>query len=126
MGSTGSGSFSDYSGSGGSSSGSQGGTGGESGSDRCNKAFSCTLEDVAQGDYYTINGKVPAPKMQLEIVLKSRLMAVEVSSGEVVGALPTSFNYLAACMNEGFSYVGVIISSINSPVPSVTADFTAQ
>ncbi|WP_417788701.1 hypothetical protein [Terasakiella pusilla] len=126
MGSTGAGRFSDYSITNTTNSKKGQNTGGDSGTDRCLKAFSCTLEDVAQSTYFTKNGSVPTSTSQLTVILKGRLMAVDNVTGETVGALPTSYNYLAGCMDEGHSYVGVVISSTNTPVPSVVADFSAQ
>ena len=126
MGSTGSGNFSDYSGSRSSGGGDgQGGSGGSSGEDRCQKAFHCTLEEVALCDFYANTGTVPNPGAHLTIILQSRPMAVDTATGDVVGALPTSLNYIAGCMNEGFSYEGTVVTSTNTPVPTVTADFTA-
>ncbi|AOK06937.1 hypothetical protein WK25_20495 [Burkholderia latens] len=51
--------------------------------------------------------------------------AVDVD-GVKVGALPTSFNYLAACLAGGVTYVGVVKSSADKPVPTVEADFVPQ
>ncbi|MCU7936044.1 MAG: hypothetical protein KZQ99_14370 [Candidatus Thiodiazotropha sp. (ex Dulcina madagascariensis)] len=124
MGSTGSGHFSDYSGS--QNSGKSGGnSGGSSGTDRCHQAFSCVLEEVAQCDFFTANGTLPPAHTQVEIILNGRLFAVD-ANGVAIGALPTKFNYLAACIADGNNYVGVITKSPTSPVPSVSADFNPQ
>ena len=125
MGSTGSGHFSDYSDAKSGGDTGQGTGGGASGVDKCRQAFSCILEEVAQCDYYAKSKTVPLPNSQLSIVLNGRIFAVD-SSGATVGALPTSFNYLAACLASGISYVGVVKSSTVSPIPSVEADFVAQ
>ncbi|WP_232438572.1 MULTISPECIES: hypothetical protein [Burkholderia] len=128
MGSSGSGSFSDYPGTKakaveGDGIGVAGGT---SGVDRCKQAFSCVLEDVGQCDFYSQFRKVPAPGTQLGIFFdKKRIFAVDVD-GVKVGALPTSFNYLAACLAGGVTYVGVVKSSADKPVPTVEADFVPQ
>ncbi|AOK06940.1 MULTISPECIES: hypothetical protein [Burkholderia] len=79
MGSSGSGSFSDYPGTKakaveGDGIGVAGGT---SGVDRCKQAFSCVLEDVGQCDFYSQFRKVPAPGTQLGIFFdKKRIFAV--------------------------------------------------
>jgi len=124
MGSTGSGRFTDYSGAKttATTSGSGGG-GGSSGSDRCQQAFSCTLEEVAQCDYFVQTGSVPPVGSPLTLALQRRLFA-KAADGHNVGALPTSFNYLAACIESGVNYAGVVRVSSNAPVPSVTVDFT--
>lgn len=122
MGSTGSGSFSDYSGS--SSSGKDGGGagGGSSGADPCAQAFACVLEEVAQCQYYSTRRTVPSPGSAMSLLFRGRIFAVD-NTGVVVGALPTRYNYLAACIRNGFHYSGIVSVSQNSPVPSVAADF---
>lgn len=127
MGSTGSGSFTDYSGAKNTHPTGQGsgGGGGSSGVDKCQQAFSCVLQEVAQCDYYTRTRTVPAPGTELSISLDRRVFAVD-SSGATVGALPTSFNYLAECLASGIRYVGVVKSSTSSPVPTIEADFVPQ
>jgi hypothetical protein len=122
MGSTGSGSFTDYSGSQGKNTG--GGSGGSSGTDRCRQAFSCVLEEVAQCDFYAQNQATPATGTELMIVLNGRLFAVD-PNGVRVGALPTRFNYLAACLASGIQYRGVVTASAATPVPTVSGDFVA-
>lgn len=127
MGSTGSGRFTDYSGSkkanGKGSKGGQGG--GSSGTDRCLQALSCTLEEVSQCEFYATNGKVPAPNTSLKVILDKRLFAIN-DKGVKVGALPTKYNYLAACMKAGFTYAGLVTTSKISPTPAITADFVAS
>jgi hypothetical protein len=123
MGSTGSGSFTDYSGS--QNPKENGGSGGSSGTDRCSQAFSCTLQEVAQCDYLKKHGAPPPVQSQLSLIVKGRIFAVD-ASGTTVGALPTSHNYLAACLKSGFEYVGLVTASKSSPLPSVTADFKAK
>jgi hypothetical protein len=126
MGSSGSGHFSDYSGNKPTDAGKGAGTaGGASGVDKCQQAFSSILEDVAQCDYFVNTKAVPAAGTQLGIVLGKRVFAVD-SNGTTVGALPTSFNYLAGCLASGVKYVGIVKSSAAAPVPTVEADFVPQ
>jgi hypothetical protein len=122
MGSTGSGSFSDYPGSR-PSGGSQGdGGGGASGADRCARAFACTLEEVEQCDFFSNSGAVPPVGTALTIEHRGRLFAVN-ESGQAVGALPTKFNYIADCLADGFHYDGRVNSSSLLPTASVSVDF---
>ncbi|MFT0737505.1 hypothetical protein [Ralstonia wenshanensis] len=127
MGSSGSGSFSDYSGSSAPrSTGPEGaGGGGTSGVDKCKQAFSTLLEEVAQCDFYTTTRSVPAVGQQLTIVFDKRIFAVD-ENGTKVGALPTAFNYLAGCLRSGVRYTGVVKSSALKPIPTVEADFIPQ
>ncbi|MHC9512093.1 hypothetical protein [Kangiella sp. M94] len=128
MGSTGSGRFSDYPGTRSKKVGQDGADreGGASGQDKCKKAFTVLLEDVGNCDLYSQSKVVPSVGEQLSIHLdKKRVLAVNVN-GVSVGALPTEYNYLVACMNDGFTYVGVVTSSAVEPVPTISADFKPQ
>ncbi|BDD85945.1 hypothetical protein [Desulfofustis limnaeus] len=125
MGSSGSGNFSDYPGTkavevAGEGSGM---AGGESGIDKCKQAFHVLLDDVGNCDFYSQFNNVPAVGDQLGIIFDmKRVFAVDVN-GVKVGALPTSFNYLVACLKDGVTYVGLVSSSASSPVPTLAADF---
>ena len=121
MGSTGSGSFSDYPGSR-PMDGGNGSSGGASGDDRCREALACALEEIEHCDYFKANGDVPPVDTPLSIEKRGRLVAVD-ASGQSIGALPTRFNYLADCIGAGFSYAGRVTSSAAAPVASVSADF---
>jgi hypothetical protein len=128
MGSSGSGSFSDYPGTKAKEVAGDGTgmAGGESGVDRCQQAFTSLLDDVGQCDFYSQSGTVPVPGDQLAIIFdKKRIFAIDVN-GVKVGALPTKFNYLAACLESGVTYVGVVTGSAVKPVPTVEADFVPQ
>lgn len=126
MGSTGSGSFSDYPGSSKPKGGGGSGTGGPAAPiDRCSRAFHVTLEDVEHCEFFKKHGASPAAGTELRIVHKKRIVA-QTAAGEIVGNLPTSHNYLAACLKDGFTYVGnVSASSSGPPVAVVEVDFAA-
>lgn len=122
MGSSGSGRLSDYPGSSGSGSGSSTGGGG-GGSDRCSQAIAVALEDVEHCDYYTTVGTVPGRGQQLRIAQKKRVVA-ETDAGVTVGNLPTTYNYLAGCLKDGWTYTGTVTASSGSgAVAKVSADF---
>jgi hypothetical protein len=122
MGSSGSGSFSDYSGSSPKGGNGEGG-GGASGEDRCGRAFACTLEEVEQCEHFAVNGSAPAVGSLLSIELRGRLLAID-GNGRSVGALPTRLNYLADCIVAGFTYFGRITASASVPIGTVSADFS--
>lgn len=122
MGSTGSGRFSDYSGVIDKGDGSGGGT---SGTDRCTQAFTAILEEVAQCEYYEAHQKIPATGTLLKLQLDRRIFAVD-AQGLKVGVLPTSYNYLAACIKSGIDYIGVIKASSANPIPQVEVDFSPE
>lgn len=125
MGSTGSGSFSDYPGSRPRGGGQGTGGGGASGDDRCARAFSCTLEEVEHCDYFSASGGVPPVNTALSVEQRGRLFAVD-AGGQTVGALPTEFNYLADCMAAGFTYEGRVNVSARAPVASISVDFAPR
>jgi len=122
MGSAGSGSFTDYSGKPKTGSGS-GSSGGSSGSDKCGEAFTAGLEDVASHDYYVNHGSAPVIGTQLTIEVRGRVIAV--AGTESVGSLPTRLNYLARCLQDGFTYRGIVTASSGGSNPQVQADFVA-
>jgi hypothetical protein len=129
MGSSGSGRISDYPGT--SRDGGGGGQGGGSGSgdgqpeDRCGRAFSVRLEDIEHSEYFAFHGSPPPVGETLQVQQRKRLVA-ETIAGQSVGNLPTSYNYLASCLKDGWTYTGAVTTSnVGRPVASVTADFAA-
>ena len=127
MGSSGSGRIGDYPGTsrgGGGQGGSSEGDNGQS-EDRCRKAFSVRLEDIEHSDYFGTNGVPPPAGEMLQIRQRKRLVA-ETLAGQSVGNLPTSYNYLASCLKEGWGYTGIVTaSSATLPVATVVVDFAA-
>lgn len=126
MGSSGSGRFSDYPGTPPAPvpAGSGGGiSGGASGIDRCAQAFNVILEDVGNCDYFSNFGTVPSVGTVLVVAVGGARLFAQDPNGLNVGAIPTRFNYLAACLQSGYSYQGVVIASSTSPFPLVSADF---
>jgi hypothetical protein len=125
MGSTGSGRLPDYPGSSKSPSDSSGSDGTPFPSDRCARAISVALEDIEHCDYFGTHGVVPPVGEILKVAQRKRVVA-ETTAGVTVGNLPTSYNYLAACLKDGWTYVGSIRSGSNGPpLAAVTADFGA-
>lgn len=127
MGSSGSGRISDYPGSSGGSGSGSGGDGGGDGpqDDRCARAFNVSLEDIQQSAYFKANGAPPPVGTQLTVVHQKRLVA-QTTGGQAVGNLPTSLNYLAACMKSGWRYLGTVRATSNGPpAATVDADFVA-
>lgn len=122
MGSTGSGRLTDYSRFGDAV---KGVTGGEDLINKCDRAVATVLEDIETCDYYMKNGKVPAKGTYVKIALKTRLVALD-ENGDVIGHLPTEYNYLLECLNGGYQYEGEVSGSFDTPVPSVYIAATPQ
>lgn len=142
MGSSGSGHLTDYSRKSGSKkSGSKrpgskkgggggGGTsGGSSGEDTCGKAIGdISLEEIARCEFYRKYSDVPRLSTPIRVRqgLVEHRIGVENKKGELLGYLPTEYNYLVACMAAGFSYVGLVKSSLNVKVPRINIDLRPQ
>lgn len=80
------------------------------------------LEDVPFSEYYKKYNDVPAKgeKVKLRNTLNNGRLVVElVSTNEIIGNLPTEYNYLFNCVRNGKVYIGEINSSGISPIPYV-------
>lgn len=122
MGSTGSGHLSDYPNY---KKAIVGVTGGEDTVYMCDKAVATSLEDVATNDYFKTYGTVPPIKSSVVISFNKRVIAVN-DEGLTIGNLPTSYNYLLGCIEEGYQYEGEVIESHNTPLPSVSIAVTPK
>lgn len=120
MGSSGSSSFSDYSEQ--NSSSPLSSNGGSSKTDKCNNAFAASLEEVSRCQYYQKIG-IPPVGTEVYIVFNQiRLVAIDTTSGQEIGYLPTKFNYIKTCLDNGFTYSGRVASNLIRPTPSVLID----
>lgn len=122
MGSTGSGSFSDYSRRKPASAEEK--NGGTSGVDQCSLAFQTSLEEVSRCFYYINYSKVPDVDTEITVVFNGIRMAIENLLGEELGYLPTKFNYLRLCLSDNFKYSGIITFSTSLPTPTIRVDIT--
>lgn len=122
MGSTGSGNFTDYPGN---KNAIAGVTGGENNIDICERAVITKLEDVQTSDYYQEKGNVPPIGTSIIIAFATRIVAVN-ESGIIIGNLPTEYNYLLKCLDEGYRYEGEVIGSNHTPLPIVQIAVTPQ
>lgn len=129
MGSTGSERFSDYPSQSGSSGGPDAGSAGDAdsaGSDPCQEPVEAVnLEEVARCAYFSTHGAIPPPGTEVEVVglHQGRIAVAERSSGLIMGYLPTSYSYLASCL-ESTHYAGDVVASSATPVPTVTVSFS--
>ena len=127
MGSTRTGRFSDYSGSSGGSekstkSSSNSKITGDAGN-RCEKNIKVSLEEVAMCTYYSDHGGVPPVNTDVDVISKlvGGRIGVETSTdSELIGYLPTEYNYLRQCMEQGYSYSGTVTSSSLKPIPRIS------
>lgn len=122
MGSSGTGHLSDYSGY---KKAVVGETGGKDTVYICNKAVATNLEDVTTSDYFKNHGTVPSKGTPVIISSTSRIVAVD-DKGDVIGNLPTEYNYLLGCIEEGYQYEGEVTDSFTSPLPAASIAVTPQ
>lgn len=111
MGSRGSGNFSDY-------------PSGEEKDNQCDQAFAVSLEDIEHCDFFKRHAAVPPIGTVLTLTHQKRIVA-QTQAGEVVGNLPTGFNYLASCLRLGYTYQGQVRLARTGSVAVVSADFIA-
>lgn len=120
MGSTGTGRFSDYSGSM-SGSGGSSNSGGSSGEDICEKAISSAIEEIERCEFFKQFKTVPQVGTAVKVTVDSRIQIIS-NENLIIGFLPTKYNYLLGCINDGKSYQGIVISTSENPMPSIFVD----
>ncbi|MBQ4393871.1 MAG: hypothetical protein II825_01035 [Paludibacteraceae bacterium] len=116
MGSTGTGHLTDYSNYRGAR---VGVTGGKDLVNMCEKAFETSIEDVETNDYYISKGSVPPAGARGVLSFNGKRIVVVDDSGKTIGNMPTTYNYLLNCLEEGYEYVWVVVASAEKPLPSV-------
>jgi hypothetical protein len=138
LGSTGTGSFTDYPGSaggrpGGGKKGTGGGGGGGGGKqpdDRCGEALEgISLQDVATCTYYREHETPPPKKSRVRIrkkLLGGRIAVELHGTNEAIGLLPTKFNYVVPCIKAGWEYTGNVVDSTKAKIPKVIVNLTAK
>ena len=134
MGSSGTNSFTDYPGSNGGrpNFGDGSGSGGAGGgtTDRCeNSIAALALEEVATAEYYSKHNSIPTLKTPVFVrpeLVGSRVALATVSGNEVIGYVPTAYNYLRQCIQKGWTYDGVVSRSISGRVPQLSVDLSAS
>jgi hypothetical protein len=130
MGSTGTGRFTDYPGTprGSAKSKDQGGTGGGEANEtnQCERKLeNVTLEEVARCAFYKPAEDLPSVGTSVVVctsLVGGRIGVQTAEGGQVVGLLPTEYNYLLQCMKQGYQYAGAVVSAKLRPVPVVRVD----
>lgn len=122
MGSTGSGHLTDYSDYGNAV---RGVTGGKDTVYICDRAVSTSLEDVSTSDYFKAHHSVPPKGTAVIISSTSRIVALD-NTGLIIGNLPTEYNYLLACLEDGYQYEGEVSDTYEVPFPMVVIAVTPQ
>lgn len=116
MGSTGSGNFTDYTGQRQRTNSSGAGAGAGGATTLCDQVVDAELEDVERCAYFKTNG-LPAVGTPVVIARGAR---VTVSVGGLeLGYLPTAYNYLVSCLEQGYTHSGTVTSALNRPIVRV-------
>ena len=128
MGSSGSGAFGTYN-IGNNLDGSIGGNSGKKVEVECPKEIeNIRLEDVATSEYYLKRNLLPTVNSKVQLrneVHYGRLVIETFDTNEVIGNIPTRYNYLLNCIKQGIVYTGRVISSGSSPIPFVVVTLNA-
>lgn len=94
--------------------------------DQCERRLTnVALEEVGRCEYIQAHRGPPAvgTTVAVRMVLVGGRLGVETVDGkEVVGLLPTEYNYLLQCMKQGYTYTGQVKSTSSRPVPVVRVD----
>lgn len=86
------------------------------------------LEDVAISDYYVHHNSLPTTDTPVELyneIYKGRIVVKATSTVEILGNLPTQYNYLINCIKKGMQYTGSVVASGSKPVPFVVVTLNA-
>lgn len=123
MGSSGSGRFGTYRNTGTGSSGTGSGVNGGTNEIECPAIIeNIRLEDVATSDYYVNYNSLPSYGDSIYLnntIYKGRLVVKAISTDEIIGNLPTRYNFLINCLKKGMHYKGFVVASGITPIPFV-------
>ena len=131
MGSNTTGRFQDYPGSRGSGASAEGAGGAaSSGEDQCERAINgVALDDVARCPYYEAHDAVPSRGTAVRVrdnLYQGRIAVEAADSREVIGLLPTMYNYLLSCIKAGYRYRGTVANATDRPVPTVAVNIAPE
>jgi hypothetical protein len=94
--------------------------------DECERRLeNIALEEVDRCDYFKAHTALPPAGMDVRIrsaLVGGRIGVEVIASQEVLGLLPTQFNYLLQCMKQGYRYAGQVKSAKLRPVAVVRVD----
>ena len=100
-----------------------GGTGIPVTEDICQRSIeNVSLEDVGRCEYFRTRQTVPPQRHPIEVVptvVNGRIAVRSIEYNFVIGYLPTRFNYLRKCHEQGFTYRGQVVASSNTPTQRV-------
>lgn len=80
------------------------------------------LEEVERCAYYLKNTDVPPAGTDIEVLdqlVGQRLGVATQADSELIGYLPTRFNYVLRCLRQGYKFPGEVTASSSKPVAVV-------
>lgn len=86
------------------------------------------LEDIATSEYYLNRKSLPVAGEEVLLynkVFNGRLVVKAKSTNEIIGNVPTQYNYLINCIKSGMNYLGTVVASGVTPVPYVIVTLNA-
>lgn len=86
------------------------------------------LEDVATSEYYVNHNSLPTSGDSVYLnntIYKGRLVVKTTSTDEIIGNLPTQYNFLISCIKNGIHYNGFVVASGVTPIPFVVVTLNA-
>lgn len=130
MGSRGTGRFTDYPGTpSGSAKGSRGRGSNSKGKheiDQCEQRLvNVPLEEVARCEYFAAHHGLPSVGTSVSVrprLVDQRLGVETVNGSEIVGLMPTEYNYLLQCMKQQYTYHGQVKTVRTHPIPVIRVD----
>lgn len=91
--------------------------------EQCEMAIeNLVLDEVGLCEYFQAQQHVPpeGTPLRLRNELYHGRLALETEDGQIVGLLPTAYNYLLQCMARGYTYAGEVVAATDVPVPVVS------
>ena len=86
------------------------------------------LEDVATSEYYMRYQSPLATGEAVRLrsaIYNGRLVIEKTNSQEILGNLPTQYNYLINCIKNGLLYSGFVTVAGNTPIPYAVVTLSA-
>jgi len=104
-------------------------SGGANGEVECPKSIeNIRLQDVATSENYSNHENVPQKGEEVFLnhhIINGRLVVIFANTGEIVGNLPTQYNFLINCIKSGYEYSGTVVASGLTPIPFIVVSLYA-
>ena len=114
MGSSGTGTFGNYR---------PGNGSGENEKQKCADIIKINLEDIEFSEYFKNQNNVPESEQEVYPEFNNSRIVIKLkTSNEIIGNLPTKYNYILDCLNNNIMYLGKVITSGSTPIYFIVVD----